>query len=60
MKLALAHEMQQLDRVAIDQYNIPGIVLMENAGCGTVDYMLRELGSVATSKEKPKKTAQVL
>ena len=47
MKLALAHEMQQLDRAAIDQYNIPGIVLMENAGCGTVDYMLRELGSVA-------------
>ncbi|MCL7488810.1 MAG: NAD(P)H-hydrate dehydratase [Desulfobulbaceae bacterium] len=47
MKLARAHEMQQLDRAAIDQYHIPGAVLMENAGSATVDHMLRELGPVA-------------
>lgn len=46
MKLALAREMQQLDQAAINQHNIPGIVLMENAGLGTVNHMLRELGPV--------------
>ncbi len=39
MKIAKASEMQQLDRLAIDQYGIPGIVLMENAGRGTVSVM---------------------
>lgn len=46
MKLATATEMQQLDRTTIDDYGVPGIDLMENAGCGTVDYMLHELGPV--------------
>lgn len=45
MKLPTAHEMQQLDRCAIDDFGIPGIVLMENAGSGTVRLMDRELGS---------------
>lgn len=45
MKLASASDMQQLDRKAIEQFGIPGIVLMENAGRGTVEFMLRELGS---------------
>ncbi len=47
MKIAMAAEMQQLDRLAIDQYGIPGIILMENAGQGTVAFMERELGSFA-------------
>ncbi|MDH3392121.1 MAG: NAD(P)H-hydrate epimerase, partial [Desulfobulbaceae bacterium] len=46
MKLARASEMQQLDRTAIEQYQIPGIVLMENAGRGTVEYMFKKLGPV--------------
>lgn len=46
MKLASASEMQQLDRTTIEQFQIPGIVLMENAGRGTVDYLLRTLGPV--------------
>lgn len=44
MKLPKAHEMQALDRCAIDNFGIPGIVLMENAGLGSVLMMDRELG----------------
>ena len=44
MKLPKAHEMQMLDRCAIDDFGIPGIVLMENAGLGTVLMMEKELG----------------
>ena len=44
MQLATAAEMQHLDRVAIEEYRIPGMVLMENAGRGTVDFMVSELG----------------
>jgi len=44
MTIARAHEMQQLDRTAIEQFDIPGIVLMENAGRGAVDYMVATLG----------------
>jgi len=46
MKLARAIEMQNLDRLAIEKYGIPGAVLMENAGRGTVDCMIREFGPV--------------
>ena len=44
MKLPKAHEMQLLDRCAIEDFGIPGIVLMENAGLGTVLMMEREIG----------------
>ena len=47
MQLASAAEMQDLDRAAIEEYRIPGMVLMENAGSGTVDFMVSELGSPA-------------
>lgn len=46
MKLATAAEMRELDRTAIERFGIPGIVLMENAGRGTVDCMIREFGTV--------------
>jgi NAD(P)H-hydrate epimerase len=46
MKIAMAAEMQQLDRIAIDRYGIPGIVLMENAGHGTISFMEDLLGSL--------------
>ncbi len=45
MKLPTALEMQNLDRSATEEYGIPSIVLMENAGLGTVKMMERELGS---------------
>ena len=45
MKLATAEEMQGLDRRTIEEIGVPGIVLMENAGRGTADFMAQELGS---------------
>ncbi len=44
MKLPTAQEMQSLDRCAIEDFNIPGVVLMENAGLGTVRMMEQQLG----------------
>ncbi len=37
MKLLTASEMRELDRQAIEEYKLPGIVLMENAGLVTAD-----------------------
>lgn len=45
MKLPDAHQMQALDQAATENFGIPSIVLMENAGLGTVQMMERELGS---------------
>jgi ADP-dependent NAD(P)H-hydrate dehydratase / NAD(P)H-hydrate epimerase len=45
MKLPNAAEMRGIDQSAIKDYHIPGIVLMENAGLGTVRMMEEELGS---------------
>ncbi len=47
MKLALAAEMQELDRKTIEEFGVPGIVLMENAGHGTFAFMENKLGSFA-------------
>lgn len=44
MKLPNAAEMRGLDKKAIEDYHIPGIILMENAGLGTVHMMEEELG----------------
>ncbi len=44
MKLPTAHEMQELDRSASDDFGIPSVVLMENAGVATVMMMEKELG----------------
>ncbi|MCX5870410.1 MAG: NAD(P)H-hydrate dehydratase [Deltaproteobacteria bacterium] len=49
MKLPYASEMRELDRSAIEEYGIPGMVLMENAGLGTVLMMEKELGPAADS-----------
>nr|WP_320009795.1 NAD(P)H-hydrate dehydratase [uncultured Desulfobulbus sp.] len=47
MQLALAAQMRELDRQTIEEIGIPGMVLMENAGRGTVDFMQQHHGSVA-------------
>ena len=44
MNLATAAEMKALDRSAIDNMLIPGVVLMENAGRGTVQVMVERQG----------------
>ena len=47
MKLPTAEQMRKLDETAINRFGIPSIVLMENAGRGTVEIMLRSLGDPA-------------
>ncbi len=44
MKLPNSSEMRDLETIAIEEFGIPGIVLMENAGVGTVNMMEQELG----------------
>jgi NAD(P)H-hydrate epimerase len=41
-------QIRQIDRIAIDELQMPGLVLMENAGRGVVELMLRQgiVGSV--------------
>jgi NAD(P)H-hydrate epimerase len=46
MQLALAAQMRELDRQTIEEIGIPGMVLMENAGRGTVERMERSFGPV--------------
>jgi NAD(P)H-hydrate epimerase len=46
MKLATAAEMRELDRLAIKDYGIPGMVLMENAGRGVVSELEKKWGPV--------------
>ena len=47
MILPNSEQMRQIDQCAIKDFKIPGIVLMENAGLGTVKLMERLLGSLA-------------
>ena len=47
MQLAFAAQMRELDRRTIEDIGIPGMVLMENAGRGTVDLMEKIFGQVA-------------
>lgn len=46
MILVNAAQMREIDQCAISRFHIPGIVLMENAGLGTVQLMERHLGSL--------------
>jgi hydroxyethylthiazole kinase-like uncharacterized protein yjeF len=45
MKLPTSREMRAIDNSTIEDFNIPGIVLMENAGLGTVRMIKQQCGS---------------
>lgn len=47
MKVATAEILRKLDRKAIDEFGIPGLVLMENAARGTVAAMFRHFPGLA-------------
>lgn len=47
MQVATAEQMRELDRRTIEDIGVPGMVLMENAGRGTVDCMCELLGPVS-------------
>lgn len=44
MQLPSARQMQGLDQATITEIGIPGLLLMENAGLRTVDYLVRKFG----------------
>ena len=43
MNLLTAAQMRELDRMAIDEWHVPGLVLMENAGRGATAFFLETL-----------------
>lgn len=47
MELALTEKMRRLEQSAIDDYRIPSLLLMENAGRGTVDAMSAHFGDLS-------------
>jgi hydroxyethylthiazole kinase-like uncharacterized protein yjeF len=49
MKLPGSEEMRAIDTCAIEEYGIPGMVLMENAGSATVRLMEKQLNKVKGS-----------
>ena len=42
MRRLTRHEVREIDRLAIDDYGLSGLVLMENAGAGVVRQMAAE------------------
>ncbi len=44
MRVVTAQQMRDMDRRASEEFGIPGVVLMENAGRAVVDAVRRELG----------------
>ena len=49
-KIVTASQMQAIDQSAIRQYDIPGLVLMENAGRGVTHLMHRHIPDLKTKK----------
>ena len=50
MLIVTAKEMQQMDRLTIESYGIPGRVLMENAGRGAVRFMSEKIPDLQNRK----------
>ncbi|HIJ78799.1 MAG: NAD(P)H-hydrate dehydratase [Desulfobulbaceae bacterium] len=50
MKVATAEQMRACDEITISEWGVPGLVLMENAGKGTVAAMDRFLGPLPGKK----------
>lgn len=50
MKVLKAEEMKRIDKKAIDEYGIPSIVLMENAGIRTVEVITEMLEEIEDKK----------
>ena len=46
MKLLTADEMRNLDRQSIEEFGVPGLVLMENAGRGATDFFCTTFASL--------------
>ncbi|HEY5996098.1 MAG TPA: NAD(P)H-hydrate dehydratase [Candidatus Deferrimicrobiaceae bacterium] len=52
MKIVTAHQMAELDRVSIEEYGIPSVALMENAGRACTDRILLILDDKGLSPQE--------
>jgi NAD(P)H-hydrate epimerase len=50
MFLVTANQIQDMDRKTIESFGIPGLVLMENAGSGAFDVLLKKFINIQTNK----------
>lgn len=50
MQLVTAQQMQEMDKQTIENFGIPGLVLMENAGRGAVKLLIEQFGSLENKK----------
>jgi NAD(P)H-hydrate epimerase len=50
MYLVTASEMQEMDRRTIDDFGIPGMVLMENAGRGATRFLLEQFPGIENKR----------
>jgi len=48
MRLVYGNEMQELDRYTIEEFGIPGLILMENAGRGVTELLLERFSEEAS------------
>src|SRR3990172_12905985 len=46
MKVATAQQMREIDRKAIEEWKMPGVILMENAGINVLSYMEKYFGDL--------------
>ncbi len=50
MQIVTASEMQQMDRETIESFGLPGRVLMENAGRGVIDVMVKSFPDIGNKR----------
>jgi NAD(P)H-hydrate epimerase len=50
MYLVTSEEMKEMDRLTIESFGIPGVVLMENAGRGAVEVLFRHFPEIRRMK----------
>ncbi len=48
MRYVTREEIREIDRIAIEDYGMPGVILMENAGRGAAEHALEMLGGSST------------
>ena len=58
MKITTAAEMREIDRVTTEKYGVPSLTLMENAGTGVADFILRALSRSATHHRRVRQGQQ--
>ncbi|MBZ5562599.1 MAG: NAD(P)H-hydrate dehydratase [Acidobacteriia bacterium] len=50
MKILTASQMQRIDRLTTEQYGVPSLTLMENAGRGVVEFLVERLAPLESQR----------